>query len=321
MLRHQISLALLRSDQFAELIAIFGLTMSVLFIASLLGAVLNGYMEIERLLGANLLGAFLSLALAVWLVARYKVYGALLATALAPLMSLCGMGVVLAGARWFQVREFLQRPDRQYAVRLGKYSVMALVTALTVPTSQILIRNYLISHFSVVGAGYWQAVTRISDNYLSLVTTTLAVYYLPRLSEIQDARILRQEILHGYHLILPLVAGSALAIYLLRDFIIRVLFTVAFMPMKPLFAFQLIGDVLKIASWLLAYVMVAKAMTRYFIVTEISFAATLLILTIIFVRKFGLVGVTYAFALNYLAYLVLMLWKFRALLLRTEMTS
>lgn len=314
-LRHQLSAALLHSDQFAGLIAIFGLTVAFMFIASLLGAVLNGYMEVERLLMANLAGSLLSLPLAYWLVTRYQVYGALLVATLAPLVSLSVTGLAVVGLPWFRARDFFQRPDRQYAVRLGKYSVMTMVTIATFPVSQILIRNYLISHFSATGAGYWQGVTRISDNYLALVTTTLAVYYLPRLSEIQDARVLREEILHGYKLILPMVAGIALAIYLLRDFIIRVLFTAAFLPMKPLFAFQLIGDVLKIASWLLAYIMVAKAMTRYFIVTEIIFTASLLLLTLGFVRFYGLVGVTYAFAFNYLAYLALMVWKFRGLLL------
>lgn len=41
--------------------------------------------------------------------------------------------------------------------------------------------------------------------------------------------------------------------------------------MKPLFTWQIIGDVFKIASWLLAYIMVAKNLTHMFIITEIIF--------------------------------------------------
>ncbi|MCV5682737.1 O-antigen flippase, partial [Escherichia coli] len=73
---------------------------------------------------------------------------------------------------------------------------------------------------------------------------------------------LRKEILQGYKILLPIVIVCGLIIYLLRDFIIYLLFSDSFTPMKPLFTWQIIGDVFKIASWLLAYVMLAKAMTR-----------------------------------------------------------
>ncbi len=45
--------------------------------------------------------------------------------------------------------------------------------------------------------------------------------------------------------------------------IINILFSPQFLPMLYLFKYQLIGDVLKIGSWLLAYLMLAKAMTKF----------------------------------------------------------
>jgi PST family polysaccharide transporter len=42
--------------------------------------------------------------------------------------------------------------------------------------------------------------------------------------------------------------------------------------MKPLFTYQLLGDFFKIGSWLLAYLMIAKALAKTFIITEILFA-------------------------------------------------
>jgi|GEM_PF-5157095 len=50
--------------------------------------------------------------------------------------------------------------------------------------------------------------------------------------------------------------------------------------------------------------MLAKAMTRLYMVTEILFSALFVELSIVFVDAYGLVGVTYAFALNYSIYLV-----------------
>jgi hypothetical protein len=82
--------------------------------------------------------------------------------------------------------------------------------------------------------------------------------------------------------------------------------------MKNLFTFQLIGDFLKIGSWLLAFVMIAKAMIYTYIVTEILFAINYVLISYFLVSKFGTIGATYAFAINYLLYWVIMnyfVWK------------
>lgn len=44
--------------------------------------------------------------------------------------------------------------------------------------------------------------------------------------------------------------------------------------MIELFKWQLIGDVIKIASWLLSYTLLAKAKTKYFVATEVIFSIT-----------------------------------------------
>jgi PST family polysaccharide transporter len=144
-----------------------------------------------------------------------------------------------------------------------------------------------------------------------LVTTTLGVYYLPRLSEIQDNKELRKEIFSGYKIIMPIVIVASLVIFLLKEYVVLIAFSKNFMPMIDLFAWQLIGDVIKIASWLLAYLMLAKAMTKVFIYTEVLFSALFVLLCILFVNNFGLIGITYAFSLNYFLYLVVMIFIFR----------
>ena len=101
-----------------------------------------------------------------------------------------------------------------------------------------------------------------------------------------------------------------LIIFLLKEYVILIAFSKDLLPMMELFAWQLIGDVIKIASWLLAYLMLAKAMTKVFIYTEVLFSALFVGLSILFVDKFGLVGITYAYALNYLLYLFMMIFIF-----------
>lgn len=185
---------------------------------------------------------------------------------------------------------------------LGKYTAMALTSAACVPLSHIFIRNHLGEAFGWEAAGYWEAMWRLSAAYLMLVTTTLGVYYLPRLSEIKESSELKEEIIQGYKIILPVAVVCGLVIYLLRDFIIGLLFTVDFIPMRDLFAWQMVGDTLKIGSWILAYLMLGKAMMKLFISTEIIFAISFVVLTQSFTTYIGLEGVSIAYAVNYMMY-------------------
>ena len=129
---------------------------------------------------------------------------------------------------------------------------------------------------------------------------------MPRLSEIGSKLELKQEILKGYKLILPLVGITALMVWVCKGIIIHVLFTPEFLPMKPLFAYQLLGDFFKMGSWLLAYLMVARAMTKTFIVTEILFSVSYVGLSYYFINHFGIIGATYSFCINYGIYWIAM---------------
>ena len=185
---------------------------------------------------------------------------------------------------------------------------MALTSALTVPVTFMLIRDHLVTSLGLTAAGYWQASWKISEIYLMLVTTTLSVYYLPRLAEIRTALELKKEIIKVYRFVMPIVAVGAATIYLLRDFIIYTLFTPDFLPMHELFSWQLAGDVIKIGSWILGYILVGRAMVKFFVMTEIAFSIIFILMSWLFVGIFGLIGVAMAYAINYCLHLACMVF-------------
>ena len=170
--------------------------------------------------------------------------------------------------------------------------------------SHLVIRNYLVDNLGWEQAGYWQAIWYISTMYLTVVTTTLGVYFLPKLSEITDKKALRGELLSGYKVILPIVMLVSAVIYILKDFIVYILFSDDFKPMIELFLWQLIGDVIKIAAWLLSYLMLAKAMTKRYMAVEVLFNVIFVGISIYMVNSYGLIGITYAFAASYSIYFV-----------------
>ncbi|OYZ47616.1 MAG: lipopolysaccharide biosynthesis protein [Sulfurovum sp. 24-42-9] len=302
-----ISLKLLHTREYSSVFIVFAVSLVFFVLNGLLSSILNGQKEIKRLTLLNIAGALFG-------VVNYQLYGALVAGIVSQsIVFFITLGFVLK-SNWFKLSLFVGSLDKAYMKKLLKYSAMALTSAISIPLSHMYLRDYIGTHIGWDEAGYWQAIWRISETYLMLVTTTLSIYYLPKLSSLQDRSELKHELLHGYKIIMPLVIVMALGIYLFRDVVITLLFTPKFAPMAELFLYQLIGDVFKIASWLLGYIMVAKAMTRLFIVSELIFVLSFVLLSVVFMHLYGIIGMTIGFMVNYMLYLGFLYFSLRGYL-------
>ncbi len=296
----------LKDESLGNVFIWFAATLVLFVFNTLLLAILNGKKEIQRYVIANIAGSLFSLAVTSVMAIQLGLYGALVALAIYQSLTFFVTSLLVYRAPWFKFRYLLGGLDKSAAKNLAKYAAMSLTSAACVPVSHILVRNHLGQTLGWEAAGYWEAMWRLSAAYLMLVTTTLSVYYLPRLAELQGISEIRREIIQGYRVILPVAAFFGCVIYFLRDFIIETLFTADFSPMASLFGWQMIGDTLKIGSWILAYLMLGKAMMKLFIISEVLFAISFYGLTIIFTGVIGLKGVALAHAVNYFIYWVLM---------------
>lgn len=189
--------------------------------------------------------------------------------------------------------------------------LMAITSALTVPISLILVRTILIEAVGWDAAGYWQAVWKISEVYLGVITLALSTYYLPRLSSLVGVEAIVGEIHRTARVVIPVVAVMALAVYLLRDIAIWLLFTAEFNSARDLFAIQLCGDIMKIASWLYAYPMLSRGATRIFIISEIISSITFVVLSYSLVNVMGVEGAPMAYLVNYCLYFLFVFFNVR----------
>lgn len=302
---------ILKDVQYSSVFVVFGLTVFLFALNTVFMSILNGQKEIKKYVLVNITSSIFSLFFTSLLIIELGLIGALYALVVNQSVIFFVTLAFTVKSNWFKLKYFRQGVDKESFVKLSKYSLMAITSALTVPISHLIMRNYIGKNLSWDEAGYWQGIWYISAMYLMIVTTSLSVYYLPKLSEIRDSNELKKEILSGYKIIMPIVMTMALVIFLLKEYLIIIAFTEKFMPMMELFAWQLIGDVIKIASWLLAYLMLAKAMTKYFIFTEIIFSALFVGLSMGFIKFFGLIGITYAYSINYFFYFIVMIFIFR----------
>ena len=302
----QLSLYIFKTVEYGSVFIWFAVFLIFFNLNALLLAILNGKKEILKLVIANIAGSLFSLLVTSIMAVKYSLYGALVALSIYQSLNFMVTLFLCYRSSWFNWTYFYGKIDADVAKKFLAFASMALVSAICVPLSQMVIRSYLSHEYSAVYAGYWEAMIRLSAAYLMLVTTTLGIYYLPRLSELSNIQDIKKEIYLGYKLIFPLAVVGGVIVFILKDWIIQLLFSAQFLPMRELFLWQMIGDSLKIGSWILAYLMLSKAMTRLFISTEIFFAFSSIFLTYLCTQFFGFEGVSIAHLVNYALYWLVM---------------
>lgn len=290
---------LLHRDDMGNIFILLALSLPAMAVNNSLIAIINGKKEIGILVAANIIGSVINILLTGALVLKFGLYGALAAYTINPAVALLSTGVLVSRCHWLKAK-FLWGKFNQPALReLSGFGLMGLTSALTIPVSYMLIRDDLVRNLGLAAAGYWQAMWGISGIYLMLVTSTLSVYYLPRLAEIREPAELKAEIIKVYRFVMPIVIFGAASIFLLRDFIIRTLFTPDFLPMRELFPWQLLGDVIKIGSWIIGYILLGRAMVNFFVITEILFSLSFVLLSWLLVSNLGLIGASIAYTIIY----------------------
>lgn len=304
--RERLAVGFLGDAQLSTVFVWFAATLVLFVFNTLLMAILNGKKDIPRYVFANIAGSMLALGITVLMVVNWGLLGALIALAVYQSLAFFATLFLCLRTPWFRWRELVGRVDLPMAKKLVKYTAMALTSAAIVPLTHIFIRKHLGETLGWDAAGNWEAMWRFSGAYLMLVTSTLSVYYLPRLAELKTGKDIRREVLLGYQVILPVAVVCAGLVYLIRDFIIQILFSDEFHQMEALFFWQLIGDTLKIASWLMAFVMVTKAMVKLYILTELVFSGIFYGLIYNLTPFFGLEATAISHAIAYFVYLLVM---------------
>lgn len=251
----------------------------------------------------NITSSISGLVLIVILVSMWDILGAIYALVTYQSMAFIVSIYYILKRKTFSFNFFKNLPQKTHFISLLKYGLMAIVSGIVGPASQLYVRQNIIDVAGIDSAGYWEAILKISGGFLMLITTTFSIYYLPNLSQAQTKKEFLSQLYHIMIFMVPCTIIMASGIYFFKEEVILIFFNDKFLPASELLGCQLIGDILKCISWGFAYIMLAKAMTKTFIATEVIFSFSFMALSFIFVNMFNTIGVVYAYCLNVTVYL------------------
>ncbi|MEZ8128749.1 O-antigen translocase [Enterovibrio norvegicus] len=308
---NEISLVLFETNERSWLIiiAVFLLPFSALY--TVFNSIINGQQQYRKYVTFGVISVITTTFFMIFMISYDHLNGALIAAATqTAILGLC-MILLCLKEPWLRFSNLVGNFKKENFLGIGKYVAMGISSAIMVPVTLVVIRNILVENVGWIEAGYWQSVWRISEVYLGVITLTLSTYYLPRLSKLTTYEEIKKEINNTAKVVMPIVIILAVIVYCLRDFAIFLLFTNEFSEARDLFSIQLLGDVIKILSWLYAFPMLSKGAAKWFVGSEVLFSCTLMSLTYVLVPIYQTQGANLAYLINYVLYFVFVLFALK----------
>lgn len=288
---------LLTSADHGTAIMLAGIAVACLVLNSVIVCAINAAGEIGRVVACHAIASVIAIAVYVPASVVWGIPGGLIGFAIS--QSVC-LPVSLAVLRWSSSvapEDFRGRFDPTQARRILGFAPMLIVHSIMLPLGLILIRDMVASHLGLATAGLWQATWRVSEIYLGVVMVSLALYFPARLGEVAGTPKLREEIVQTLARVAGMAAAIALTIFLLRDWVVRIVFTEEFLPMRDLMPIQLLGDMFTVVAWTLGFVLIALVRSHWYIALEILIPAIYFGGAWYLVPEFGARGVTWAYCL------------------------
>ncbi|QXP79771.1 MULTISPECIES: O-antigen translocase [Winogradskyella] len=273
-------------------------------------SIMNGFSKYKNLLLINILGQVVGILITLLLIRQENIDGALLAIVITPALNLLITIVGIAFRRNLMASVKITKISLSVLNKLSPYMIMALVSAIALPIVMIMIRNYLIDKIGINSAGNWTAMTRVSDYYLMFFNSLVALYILPRFSEINSKLEFRKEVFSFYKTMMPAFLVLLFIIYISRSILVNILFTEDFRQVEDLFGYQILGDIARVLSMVIAYQFLAKKMFAHFIVLEVFLFVIMYFSSIYLIDEFGLKGAVMGHCLSYFMYLGIILLLF-----------
>lgn len=169
-----------------------------------------------------------------------------------------------------------QAPTPPAARRFFSISFVMLLTGLAGSAALVTVRGSVIRHQGLDVAGQFDAAWNISMSHVTLVLASLQTFYLPSLARMPRAQDRAAHISHLLTLALPAAAAVIAVIAVFKLPLLTLFYSAAFHPAGVYLRWTLVGDYLKVASWILSIPMLAAGDMGMFLFSDLAAAAAFL---------------------------------------------
>jgi len=139
---------------------------------------------------------------------------------------------------------------------------------------------------------------------------SFSYYFLPTFSGITSAIKIRKEIINAYKILVPLLLLGGVILYTLRSTVVTILFSTDFKGIIEILSWQILGDGIRVLTWVISILIIAKEKVTIYIGSEVISAISQISFTYYFVLSMGIEGSTFAYFMENMVSFLIMIGVF-----------
>jgi len=235
------------------------------------GALIQGMRHIGDMARLSVYGAALNTGLGVALLWQWGQAGLVAYVLVGPVVSFAlGHVYVSRLTRSATCNISVREVADEWKVLL-QFGIPFMGASLATSLVQLWIRVEVGNSLGMDAVGHYQAAWIISMQYIGFVLGAMGADYYPRLTGvIHDNAAATRLVNEQTEIALLLSAPVFIAMMALAPWVVQLLYSAAFTPAVELLRWQILGDVLKVASWPLGFLILAAGDGKTFFWTETS---------------------------------------------------
>jgi len=294
------------SNQYAIPIQFFGLMLPLIVINVFWTSVYNAFEKFKHIISIQIISNLILFFLTAYLVWHNNIQGGLLSVGIAEVLMFFVTYLFIRKSFTHFKFDYHQINYKKYLNVMQRYSIMALLSAVLVPLTLILIRDRIVSVHSIQEAGIWDGVNRLSGFYMIFFNTGITLYYMPKLASLKTDSEFKLEIINYFKTLVPLFIVMLILVFILKNYIIELAFTKEFNKINSILIWQLLGDFFKIMTLAFGFQILVKSMLKKYFIIEIVFNVCFFILSYVLIPQRSSEGVVQAyFAANLVTFLII----------------
>ena len=250
-------------------------TVALLSVFTFITAILNALQEIGKMALLQLVGP-VSAALVAWPVAsavRASHPSAVVGYLAIPASAAVLASVIAIGSHSAELREWVRGAGRLWSrgavSHFFSISGAMLASGLAATTVLLAVRGSITRHEDLAMTGQFDAAWNISINHVTLILGSVQAYYLPSLSAARSPEDRMAQIRRMMLVAVLATAPMIVALAVLKPMVVGILYSPAFAASPKLLRWTLLGDYLKVSSWVLMTPMLAARHLGVFLAIDL----------------------------------------------------
>lgn len=286
-------------------VCLLGIVVALTLVSAGQGALIQGMRRIADLAKMNVLGAFLGTLAAiplVYLYGRDGIVPSLIVTAAAG----------LALSWWYSRKIGVRRSSismaelRTETAPLLKLGVAFMISNLLMMLSAYVVRILIRQKVGLEATGFYHAAWTIGGLYVGMILQAMGADFYPRLTAVINDHVSCNRLVNEQARISLLLAGpGVIATLTLAPLALSMMYAPEFGGAVNLLRWICLGVAMRVISWPMGYIIMAKARQNIIILCEMCWTVVHLGLAWIFVGKFGADGAGMAFFGSYVFHIAM----------------